>query len=74
MPVKTLENNEYYMTFVDDYMRYCWIYVLKVKNGAKVAIRHFWELIETQFKTRSNRLYSDNGTGYITQNLTGYLK
>ena len=74
MPVNTLGNNKYYMTFVDDYMRYCWIYLLKVKNGAEVAIRHVWEPIETQFKTRIKRLHSVNGTEYITQNVTGYLK
>jgi len=74
MPVKTFGNNEYYMTFVDDYTRYCWIYLLKTKNGAEIALRHFWELIETQFKTRIKRLHPDNGTEYINQNVIGYLK
>jgi len=37
----TLGRNEYYIIFVDDYMRYFWIYSLKSKYHAALAIENF---------------------------------
>ena len=48
--VPTLGQNKYYMTFVDDYTRHCWIYLLKTKNQATQGIENFWSHIQTQFE------------------------
>ena len=32
MQTKSMGNNTYFLTFIDDYSRYCWIYFLKSKD------------------------------------------
>jgi hypothetical protein len=73
MSISTLGKNEYYMTFVDDYTRYCWLYLLKSKDGAFTAIQHFWEHVQTQFGKRIKRFHSDQGTEYLNQNVTKFF-
>ena len=34
MPTPSANGNKYFMTFVDDYSRMCWIYTLKTKSEA----------------------------------------
>src|SRR5205807_5900365 len=72
--ILTLGKNEYYMTFVDDYTRYCWIYLLKTKNGVETAIKHYWEMVLTQFEIKIKRFHSDNGTEYINQTVSEFFK
>src|SRR5437879_2644150 len=62
------------MTLVDDYTRYCRIYLLKTKNGVETAIKHFWEMVQTQFETKVKRFHSDNGTEYINQTVSEFFK
>ena len=70
----TLGKNEYYMTFVDDYTRYCWIYLLKSKDQALLAISNFWQFTQTQFRKTIKELHSDNGTEYVNQNVSLFLQ
>ena len=72
--IPTLGKNEYYMTFVDDYTRYCWIYLLKSKDQASIAISNFWQFTKTQFSKTIKRLHSDNGTEYVNQNVSLFLQ
>jgi len=58
--VPTLGRNEYYISFVDDYTRYCWISLLKSKDQASLAIENFWIHIQTQFGRTIKRLHTDN--------------
>ena len=69
-----LGKNEYYMTFLDDYTRYCWIYFLKSKDQASIAISNFWQFTQTQFGKTIKRLHSDNGTEYVNQNVSLFLQ
>jgi histone deacetylase 1/2 len=51
----------YYITFVDTYTKYTWIYFLKAKSDALQAFTQFLALINTQFKTTIKALHSDWG-------------
>ena len=62
------------MTFVDDYTRYCWIYLLKSKDQTSLAISNFWQFTQTQFRKTIKRLHSDNGTEYVNQHVSLFLQ
>ena len=62
------------MTFVDDYTRYCWIYLLKSKDQASIAITNFWQFTQTQIGKTIKLLHSDNGTEYVNQNVSLFLQ
>ena len=70
----TLGKNKYYKTFVDDNTRYCWIYLLKSKNQAALAISNFWQFTQTQFGRAIKGLHSDNGTEYVNENVSLFLQ
>ena len=72
--IPILGKHEYYMTFVNDYTRYCRIYLLKSKDQASIAISNFWQFTQTQFSKTIKRLHSDNGTEYVNQNPSLFLQ
>jgi histone deacetylase 1/2 len=49
----------YYITFVDTYTKYTWIYFLKAKSNALQAFTQFRALVKTQFQTTIKALQSD---------------
>ena len=69
----TLGRKKYYMIFVDDFTRYCLIYLLKSKEKVSLAISNLWQFTQTQFSKLIKRLQSDNGTQSVNQNDTLFL-
>ena len=59
--VDSLGGKRYYITFIDDYSRYAWIYLLRNKNDAYQVIHDFVVYIKNQFNVTINTLFSDNG-------------
>lgn len=51
----------YYITFVDAFTRYTWIYFLKKKSDALAAFHQFYSLINTQFSTKLKSIQTDWG-------------
>ena len=60
----SLNGNRYYITFIDDYSRFCWIYFFK----SKIEVANiFWKhkaLVENQSRCRLRTIRSDNGKEY----------
>ena len=52
MPTPSANENKYFMTFVDDYSRMCWIYCLKTKSEAFQTFKDFHALI---LKSKHNK-------------------
>ena len=48
MPTPSANGNKYFLKFVDDYSRMCWIYYLKTKSEAFQTVKDFHALIEKQ--------------------------
>lgn len=48
-PVKSSQNFTYYITFVDAYTRFTWIYLLKNKSEALTIFKQFKVMAELQF-------------------------
>ncbi|KAH0607851.1 uncharacterized protein H6S33_001903, partial [Morchella sextelata] len=61
------------MSFIDDYIRFAWIYLLKQKEDAKKAIKDYGTRIEKQYSTTILRFRTDGGCEYINKDTTNYF-
>lgn len=58
----------YFVTFVDEFIRYTWICLLQSKSEVFVVLKDFFSLIRSQFGVILKTLKLDNGTKFfITQ-------
>ena len=63
-PVISREGFRYYISFVDDFTRYTWIYPLKLKSEALEVFKLYKLQVENQFQTTIKILQSDWGGEY----------
>ena len=63
-PMKTisLSGNKYFILFIDDYAKMCWVYFIKLKNEVFSTFKQFKALVENQSNLSIKILRSDNGT------------
>ena len=47
-PILSLGGSFYYITFIDDFLHFAWIYFLKEKSQAVAAIKDFINMVENQ--------------------------
>lgn len=43
----TLYQQRYFLSIVDDYSRYCWIYLMKAKSETRCIVESFWNFVLT---------------------------
>ena len=61
----TRGGNKYFITFVDDCTKYCYIYLLKSKDEAIDKFKIYKEEVETQQKEKIKTIRSDRGGEYV---------
>lgn len=66
--------SKYFVTFIDDHTRMCWVYLLKDKSAVTSTFIEFYHYVKTQFNTTLQVFYTDNGTEYFNQSLESFLK
>ncbi|KAM1692791.1 hypothetical protein PS2_031824 [Malus domestica] len=71
--VESFDGYRYYVTFIDDYSRVTWLYLLKLKSDLFDAFKDFHNLITNQFSSKLYMLRSDNGIEYTSNNMSNYL-
>ncbi|KAH0604611.1 uncharacterized protein H6S33_006279 [Morchella sextelata] len=64
---------QYYMSFIDDYTPFAWIYLLKHKEDSKKAIKDYVTRIEKQYNTTILRFRMEYGGEYINKDITNYF-
>jgi transposase InsO family protein len=57
----------YFLTFIDDYSRYTWVYFLRKISEVFEHLKDFKFLVETQNGKKINILRTDNGGEYINK-------
>ena len=72
-PITACSGYRYYVTFIDDYTRCTWVYLLKKKSELFSLFSHFLQMVKTQFGTVVRNLRSDNGREYITNEFRAEL-
>jgi histone deacetylase 1/2 len=60
-PFDSYDGYRYYITFVDKFTKYTWIYFLKQKSDALQAFKQFLALVQNQFNYKIKALQSDWG-------------
>lgn len=71
--VESLGRKRYYITFIDDFTRYAWIYFLQNKSDTFEILRNFVKKIENQYGVILKKLFSDNGGEYIDGRVEQFL-
>ncbi|GJW72894.1 retrotransposon protein, putative, ty1-copia subclass [Tanacetum coccineum] len=64
----------YFITFMDDYSRYGYVYILKHKHEVFETFKVFKNEVENQLGKTIKALRSDRGGEYISQEFKDYLK
>lgn len=65
--VPSLEWARYFITFIDDWSRKVWIYLLKHKNQAFKSFKQWKALVENQSGKQLKTLKTDNGLDYLSK-------
>ena len=64
---------EYYITFIDDYSRYGYVYLMTRKSEALDKFKEFRAEAEKQLGKSIKTLRSDRGGEYLSDEFLGYL-
>ena len=64
---------KYYVTFIDDYCCYTWIYFLKSKSKVFSMFQKFYNMVSTQFQKSIKILRLDSRGEYTSTELNSFL-
>jgi transposase InsO family protein len=73
MHVPSANGNKYIMSFIDDYTRMCWVYLLKDKSQAFETFKNFHVWIQNEAQSHIGSLHTDNGREYTSNEFESYL-
>jgi len=60
-PQNSINNKRFYLSVVDDFSKYTWLYPLETKSEVCATFLWFKQLVETYFNTKIISVQSDNG-------------
>ena len=72
--VTTMTEKKWFVTFIDDHTRLCWVYLMNEKSEVKSLFQDFYKMVENQFFKKINILHLDNGTEFFNECLGNFLK
>ena len=70
----SLGGKHYFVTFIDDFSRYVWVYTMKHKDEVLDIFLQWKKMIETQTGRKIKRLRSDNGGEYKSDPFMKYCQ
>jgi hypothetical protein len=73
LPVLTASGYRYWVTFIDDYSRYSWVYLLRKKSETFDAFVQFRTLLEKQYGVPILCLHDDKGGEFIGNKWEAYM-
>jgi transposase InsO family protein len=62
----------YFITFIDDCTRFCYVYLLKTKNEALHYFKAYKAEVENQLERKIKRLRSNQGREYFSSEFTEF--
>ena len=72
--VNNITGPRWFIIFIDDHTRLCWVFQLKEKFVIESNFQFFHQMIKTQFQTHIQILHTDKGREYFNSILGTYLK
>lgn len=73
-PVISHAQYRYFVTFIDDYSRFTWVYFLRSKADVFSTFKTFVAYVETQFSTCIKIFRSDSGGEYMSHAFQSFLQ
>ena len=70
----SLNGSKYYLLFIDDFSRMCWIYFMKFKSEVAGIFWRFKKNVENQSNCRIQAIRSDNGREYTSTEFNLYCE
>ena len=70
----TRDNSRYFVTFIDDYSRYGYVYLVRQKSETFEVFKTFQNEVENQLGKKIKILRSDRGGEYLSQEFRDHLK
>ena len=70
---QSLSGGEYFVTFLDDYTRHVWVYILKQKSEVFQYFRKWKAMVEKSSGRKIKIFRSDNGGEYTSSEFAQYL-
>ncbi|GAU33542.1 hypothetical protein TSUD_143350 [Trifolium subterraneum] len=64
MPTTSLNGNKYFLLFIDDFTRMCWVFFLRQESDVFPAFQSFKLMVEKEVDCQIKKLRSDNGNEY----------
>ena len=74
MPVNSLQGSLYYVTFIDDFSRNTWLYLLNTKEEVFSKLQEFKAKVENLTDKKIKTIRSDNGGEYTFKELISFCK
>ena len=71
--VVSLNGCRWFISFIDDFSRTTWVYLLKDKSDVFTVFQLFHKMVQTQFNTSIKTICSDNGGEYMSGTLQKYF-
>ena len=72
-PVSLLGGSYYYLTFIDEYIRFLYIYFFKEKSHTVKAIKDFIIMIEKRTQFIVKHIFTNNGEKYLSPELREFF-
>ena len=67
--VSNLNGGRWFVTFIDDHTRVCWVYLMKEKFEVCAIFQNFHKLVLNVFQSSICILRTDNGREYFSHSL-----
>ena len=71
--MKNINGARWFITFIDDYTRLTWTFLMKAKSETVAVFQGFYDMILTQFETKIQVLKTDNAHDYFNSELGNHL-
>ena len=73
MSIQARGGYEYFITFIDDYSRFGYVYLMKRKSEAFEKFKEFRVEVENQLGKRIKAIWSNRGGEYLLRDFKDYL-
>ena len=74
MPTQSTGGNKYFVTFIDDYSRYCKVCFMKYKSEVFSKFKEFESTTTNECGCSIGTLRTDNGGEYLSKEIDSYLQ
>ncbi|MCO5578437.1 hypothetical protein L7F22_032279 [Adiantum nelumboides] len=74
MRTPSVGNSLYFVTFIDDFSRFFWVYPLKAKSNVYAIFQHYVSMVENETDCKVQTLCTDRGGEYMSGAFKDFLE